>query len=613
MSAAVGQPAGRPRGPVVAAGGPLGLAELCHECPFFRELYERYNGWFQLAAQHQCLVCVPLDLQDGERISYTAIKAHLLQPTTPAAKRVAAAVDSHAVPLPPDPPWAATRESPPPSTIGSDLAVEDDSSDGVAAQSGASSVDDSTAATSPEEAAFHSMLGPAHVVRWLGDRLVSTCHVPGNSHPCVRECWVVSQRRLLTADGKSLALVWVSSSLVPLDCPAAPLFPHDSLLDEVGSLADISGFLAAAAGSTGALVALDLEVQMFNCAYACIADYEEHLAHKVQQMHRAAVEEFRPGPGAGPDQEVLDLAIQCHLLGGIYDKVFPFWCRLFEKDDQRFARYSSALQQLTPADLDILLDIHAIVAGGTHHLREMDAQRTSYHKIQCIQKCVEEITHSGAAGADEVLPIFIYVVVQSQLPHPLATLSFLNTFRCPEQGEGARAYTLATFESAIRFIEHEGRRRQKERRRGVQLVPALQYVTNGPITAAAVAALGRQVVQLAPYVHPSGLAFLRKGCDLLALWVSGHGAVSAARVRWRLPPAYLCCPQASVVYREEPGVALVLLTDCWLRPLQELTISEQKGLTDSGEDVLLPWCHLETATRLPAGSFSDASVAYCTA
>lgn len=36
---------------------------------------------------------------------------------------------------------------------------------------------------------------------------------------------------------------------------------------------------------------------MFNCAYACIADYEEHLAHKVQQMHRAAVEEFRPGPG----------------------------------------------------------------------------------------------------------------------------------------------------------------------------------------------------------------------------------------------------------------------------------------------------------------------------
>lgn len=30
-------------------------------------------------------------------------------------------------------------------------------------------------------------------------------------------------------------------------------------------------------------------------------------------------------------------------------------------------------------------------------------------------------------------PIFIYVVVQSQLPHPLATVSFLNTFRCPEQ------------------------------------------------------------------------------------------------------------------------------------------------------------------------------------
>lgn len=47
--------------------------------------------------------------------------------------------------------------------------------------------------------------------------------------------------------------------------------------------------------------------------------------------------------GAGPDQEVLDLAIQCHLLGGIYDKVFPFWCRLFEKDDQRFARCVCAL------------------------------------------------------------------------------------------------------------------------------------------------------------------------------------------------------------------------------------------------------------------------------
>ena len=169
-----------------------------------------------------------------------------------------------------------------------------------------------------------------------------------------------------------------------------------------------------------------------------------------------------------PPDEALQIGVHSYLMHGVYPKVFPFWCRMFEDEDRALAAYCQQQRHVSLAELDVAPALQHGHGPAVQCLQRMERRASVYHKIGCIQDCIAEITRSGAVGADELLPVFIYVTIQSCPPHALSTLSYLNTFRCPELGHGERAYALATYESAIRFVEHEGRKVQ-QRRSSVQV------------------------------------------------------------------------------------------------------------------------------------------------
>ena len=55
-------------------------------------------------------------------------------------------------------------------------------------------------------------------------------------------------------------------------------------------------------------------------------------------------------------------------------------------------------------------------------------------------------------GADDFLPIFVYVLVSAALPNMLALHEEMLTFVSPERKMGEAGYYLATFEAAISHL-----------------------------------------------------------------------------------------------------------------------------------------------------------------
>ncbi|OQR89721.1 hypothetical protein ACHHYP_06095 [Achlya hypogyna] len=64
----------------------------------------------------------------------------------------------------------------------------------------------------------------------------------------------------------------------------------------------------------------------------------------------------------------------------------------------------------------------------------------------------EEHEGAGALSGDDFLPVFIYVIVQSRLAHPLVLLRTLNALSDPEKRRGQNGYYLASFEAALEHL-----------------------------------------------------------------------------------------------------------------------------------------------------------------
>ena len=60
---------------------------------------------------------------------------------------------------------------------------------------------------------------------------------------------------------------------------------------------------------------------------------------------------------------------------------------------------------------------------------------------------------AGSSGADEFLPVLVYVVLQTKLPHICSHLAYIEAFRHPGALAGRAGYLLVSLKSAIAYIE----------------------------------------------------------------------------------------------------------------------------------------------------------------
>jgi len=63
-------------------------------------------------------------------------------------------------------------------------------------------------------------------------------------------------------------------------------------------------------------------------------------------------------------------------------------------------------------------------------------------------------SNSSPAGADDFLPLFIWVVLRAQVPQLFSNCEFIHAFLSPARLMGKAGYCLINLESAIAFLTH---------------------------------------------------------------------------------------------------------------------------------------------------------------
>uniref|UniRef100_T1GJ65 VPS9 domain-containing protein n=1 Tax=Megaselia scalaris TaxID=36166 RepID=T1GJ65_MEGSC len=81
--------------------------------------------------------------------------------------------------------------------------------------------------------------------------------------------------------------------------------------------------------------------------------------------------------------------------------------------------------------------------------------KTALEKMHCIRKAFEEVKSSESqATVDDLLSVFVNIMIQSKFPYWLSTFSYINTFihLFERNNKGYIEFILSTFEAAITFI-----------------------------------------------------------------------------------------------------------------------------------------------------------------
>ncbi|RMX66631.1 hypothetical protein KXD40_006731 [Peronospora effusa] len=138
-------------------------------------------------------------------------------------------------------------------------------------------------------------------------------------------------------------------------------------------------------------------------------------------------------------------------------------CHDWVKEDEALLRRMQLLSFITPAMLDIkpCMRNEVVWSLAEDELRRINSFRSPGEKINCIVRCCGVIFSvlnlsrgdSGSRpGADDFLPVFIYIVLHSQIPRLHSNCEYISAYRNQADLMSKAGYCFVNLRSAIEFI-----------------------------------------------------------------------------------------------------------------------------------------------------------------
>ncbi|EGZ19713.1 hypothetical protein PHYSODRAFT_327908 [Phytophthora sojae] len=138
-------------------------------------------------------------------------------------------------------------------------------------------------------------------------------------------------------------------------------------------------------------------------------------------------------------------------------------CQQWMKEDEALLRRMQLLSFITPAMLDIkpCMRNEVVWSMAEDELRRINSFRSPGDKINCIVRCCSVIFSvlnlsrgdSGSRpGADDFLPVFIYIVLHSQIPRLHSNCEYISAYRNQADLMSKAGYCFVNLRSAIEFI-----------------------------------------------------------------------------------------------------------------------------------------------------------------
>ena len=196
----------------------------------------------------------------------------------------------------------------------------------------------------------------------------------------------------------------------------------------------------------------------------------EHLARRCADFFSAMHEHFLAHPSWRIESEERLLSAGDCLEKYVMSRIaaLAFHSTEVTKEDEQLSRRMQLLRFLRPEALEIQSEQHneLIWALARDELRKINSYKTPGEKIACVVKCASVIFRSlsmsqiktgadqdgGCGGADDFLPIFIWVVLRSNVPKLFSNVEYIQAFHSPRRLMGRSGYCFVNLSSALNFI-----------------------------------------------------------------------------------------------------------------------------------------------------------------
>ena len=180
---------------------------------------------------------------------------------------------------------------------------------------------------------------------------------------------------------------------------------------------------------------------------------------------------FRAHPGwkHEPDEKFVSIrdSLERYCMLRIGDLAYAVAATGNVEEDDYVWKKTKCLQFITLEALDVHLPENlqdeSVWALATKELHKVNEMKTPADKVACIVKCASIIfkilSHANngdgsECGADEFIPLFIFVVLRAQVPKMLANCEFIDLFLNPTRLMGKAGYSLMNLRSALEFIKN---------------------------------------------------------------------------------------------------------------------------------------------------------------
>ncbi|CAG4980139.1 unnamed protein product [Colias eurytheme] len=258
-------------------------------------------------------------------------------------------------------------------------------------------------------------------------------------------------------------------------CIETPLEPTSNVGDNdvtkecLCSINDCIDLLWTQAAGRQVLDQIELNVQLFvkknPSLPVAIGNLKDAVSELYTQCLQVTLQNRRLREKSKASKHILEnikLAVECYMQQLLFDYIFKPICTSCSYEDSHLNKKIRNMCDIQLRDLDIKKELYHAVPRAKQILSKIDSYNTVLEKVLCLKQALNAINKSDSGNnvvlltADDLLPVFVFLLIKSGLPNWYSQLTYMKEFRFSGIGKGdgdESIFLITTLEAVIEHIQ----------------------------------------------------------------------------------------------------------------------------------------------------------------
>ncbi|XP_068631741.1 ankyrin repeat domain-containing protein 27-like [Battus philenor] len=261
-------------------------------------------------------------------------------------------------------------------------------------------------------------------------------------------------------------IVWCIEN--PLE-PTATTCNNNIIKDCLLSINDCIDVLWTQAAGRQVLDQIEQNVQTFlkknPSLPIAIGALKETVSELYTQCLQTTLQNRRLREKSKASKHILDnikLAVECYMQHLLFETLFKSICTSCAYEDSHLNKKIRNMSDIQLRDLDIKKELYQVVPKAKQILSNIDSYNTVLEKVLCLKQTLNAINkreHCNnviLVAADDLLPIFVFLLIKSGLPNWYSQLTYMKEFCFSSVGRGdgdESSFLITTLEAVIEHIQ----------------------------------------------------------------------------------------------------------------------------------------------------------------